>query len=96
MKYKNEFLHIYFYVTKLSNEEKIRSSVDKLLGVCNKYALKTRKYQINKALRQAIPDDSIRCYYELESNRGRPQKIRLNRKLVSIPDNFTKVKRNFR
>ena len=93
--YKDEFLHIYFHVTKLSDKEKIRSSVDKLFDACDKSALKIRKNRFKKALQQAIPDDKVRCYYEIESNRGRPHKIRLNRELVSMPDIFTKVKNLF-
>jgi len=86
--YKQEYKQLYFYLTNRSDTDKLRDSVEKLLDVCNPNALNVKKSQCNDALCQAIPEEDLRSYYEIEVNRGQPHRIRLDRSLVSMPDNL--------
>ncbi len=86
--YKVEYEHIYLCVTNRSDKEKLKESIDKLLDVCNRNALDVKKSQCNAAIYEAIPNDDLRAYYEIEVNRGLPHKIKLDRSLVYMPDNL--------
>jgi hypothetical protein len=83
--YKEEYKQLYFYLTNRSDTDKLRSSVERLLDVCNPNALNVKKSQCNEALCRAIPEDDLRDYYEIEVVRGKPHRIKLDRRLVSIP-----------
>lgn len=90
--YKEEFKNLYFTFTNRSNMDRLRDSIERLFDLWTPNALNVKKSQCHRELMRAIPDDNIRQYYEIEVKRGRPHKIRLNRKLVSIPESLLKQK----
>lgn len=90
--YMREYTDLYFLLTNRSNNDKIRNSVEKLFDRWNSKALNVKKSQCHDALLDAIPDDEVRCYYEIEARRGRQHRIRLNRELVSIPESLRSKK----
>lgn len=90
--YKEEFKNLYFTFTNRSDIDRLRDSIEKLFDLWTPNALNVKKSQCHNELMRVIPDDNIRQYYEIEVKRGRPHKIRLNRKLVSIPESLLKQK----
>ena len=90
--YKDEFKNLYFTFTNRSDMDRLRDSIEKLFDMWTPNALNVKKSQCHTELMRAIPDYNIRQYYEIEVKRGRPHKIRLNRKLVSIPESLLKQK----
>lgn len=90
--YKEEFKNLYFTFTNRSDIDRLRDSIEKLFDLWTPNALNVKKSQCHSELMRVIPDDNIRQYYEIEVKRGRPHKIRLNRKLVSIPESLLKQK----
>ena len=84
--YKDEFKKLYFCVTNRSDTEKLRNSVDKLLDVCNRNALDTKKSQCNAKIREIIPNEDLNRHYIIEVARGEQHKINLDRSLVSMPE----------
>ena len=84
--YKEEFKRLYFHFTNRSDMEKLRDSIERLLDLWTPNALKVKKSQCNSVLRRVIPEDEIRAHYEIESHRSAPHLIRLDRKLVTIPE----------
>jgi hypothetical protein len=51
-------------------------------------ALEVKKSQCNREVCYVIKDEKIRKQYVIEPSWGGPHKIRLDRKLVTIPDNL--------
>ena len=90
--YKEEYKNLYFTFTNRSDIDRLRDSIEKLFDLLTPNALNVKKSQCHSELMRVIPDDNIRQYYEIEVKRGRPHKIRLNRKLVSIPESLLKQK----
>lgn len=90
--YKDEYKNLYFTFTNRSDMDRLRDSIEKLFDMWTPNALNVKKSQCHRELMRAIPDYNIRQYYEIEVKRGRPHKIRLNRKLVSIPESLLKQK----
>lgn len=90
--YKDEYKNLYFTFTNRSDMDRLRDSIEKLFDMWTPNALNVKKSQCHTELMCAIPDYNIRQYYEIEVKRGRPHKIRLNRKLVSIPESLLKQK----
>lgn len=86
--YKDEYKQLYFHLTNRSDTDKLRGSVERLLDVCNPNALNVKKSQCNAAICGAIPESTLRHYYEIEVNRGLPHRIILDRALVSMPENL--------
>ena len=79
---------VYFRFTDRSDMEKLRDSIERLFDAWTSNALNVKKSQCSEALRRVIPEDEIRCYYEIEVNRGKPHMIHLDRKLVTYPDSL--------
>lgn len=90
--YKEEYKNLYFTFTNRSDIDRLRDSIEKLFDLWTPNALNVKKSQCHSELMRVIPDGNIRQYYEIEVKRGRPHKIRLNRKLVSIPESLLKQK----
>ncbi len=88
--YKEEYKQLYFQLTNRSDTDKLRGSVERLLDVYNPNSLNVKKSQCNAAIYTAIPEDSLRHYYEIEVNRGQPHKINLDRTLVHMPIDLQK------
>ncbi|MBR2266183.1 MAG: hypothetical protein IJ882_05870 [Paludibacteraceae bacterium] len=88
--YKEEYKQLYFQLTNRSDTDKLRGSVERLLDVYNPNSLNVKKSQCNAAIYTAIPEDSLRHYYEIEVNRGQPHKINLDRTLVHMPTDLQK------
>lgn len=86
--YKDEYLKLYLCFTNRSEDTWLNASVEKLLDVYNRNALDVKKSQCNETIRRIIPEENIRSYYEIEVNRGRPHRIKLNRSLVSMPESL--------
>lgn len=84
--YKDEYKRLYFCVTNRSDTDKIRNSIDRLLDVCNQNALHVKKSQCAFAIRNAVPEKSLRHYYEISVDRGEAHKIELDRALVTMPE----------
>ena len=86
--YKDEYKSLYFRFTDRSDMEKLRDSIERLFDAWTSNALNVKKSQCSEALRQVIPEDDIRRYYEIEVNRGKPHMIHLDRKLVTYPESL--------
>lgn len=85
-KYKDKFSQLYFLFTNRSDVEKIRKSIDKLFDMYSTNALEVKKSQCNREVCYVIRDKNLQKYYVIEPSWARPHRIRLDRKLVTIPD----------
>lgn len=94
-KFMNEYKELYFQVANRSDIDKLRDSVERLFDCWNSKALSVKKTECHDALCEAIPDEDIRCYYEIESKPRSPHRILLNRDLVSLPESLRSKKTNW-
>ena len=83
--YKEEYKQLYFKMSNRSDADSMYASIDRLLDRFNSKAMNVKKSQCNSILRELIPEDDLRQYYEIQAPRHRPHKITLDRQLVSIP-----------
>ncbi len=88
-KYKDEYSKLYFLFTNRSDIDKIRQSINKLFDMYSTNALEVKKSQCNTTIRYILKfKENIYKYYVIEPSWARPHRIRLDRKLVTIPDNL--------
>ena len=86
--YKEEYKRLYFAFSNRSDTDKMRASIEQLLDRMKPEALNVKKAQCNRILRNAIPEDDLRKHYEIQAPRWRPHVIKLDRKLVSMPESL--------
>ena len=86
--YKEEFKRLYFRFSNRSDMDKLRDSIERLFDRMKPEALNVKKSQCNRILRDAIPEDDLRKHYEIQAPRWRPHVIKLDRKLVSMPESL--------
>ena len=86
--YKEEFKQLYFRFSNRSDMDKLRDSIERLFDRMKPEALNVKKSQCNRILRDAIPEDDLRKHYEIQAPRWRPHVIKLDRKLVSMPESL--------
>ena len=86
--YKEEYKRLYIRLSNRSDMDQMRSSAERLLDRMKPEALNVKKSQCNKVLRELIPEDDLRQHYEIQARRWRPHVIKLDRKLVSIPESL--------
>lgn len=84
--YRNEFTKLYRLFTNRSDMDGLIKKIERLLDVLNPSALNVKKSQCKKALQEALPEDYLRKYYEIEVHRGEAHTISLDRALVSYPE----------
>lgn len=66
----------------------MRESIERLFDLMTPNALNVKKSQCSKELKRVIPNDDARRHYEIEVHRSGPHCIRLDRKLVTIPESL--------
>ena len=86
--YKEEYKRLYFRFSNRSNTDKMRESIERLFDLMTPNALNVKKSQCSKELKRVIPNDDARRHYEIEVHRSGPHRIRLDRKLVTIPESL--------
>lgn len=89
--YKQEFTMLYRLFTNRSDMDGLIIKIERLLDVLNPNALNVKKSQCKKALQEAIPEDYLRQYYEIEVHRGEAHTIILDRSLVSYPETLRRM-----
>ena len=79
---------LYRLFTNRSDMDGLIIKIERLLDVLNPNALNVKKSQCKKALQEAIPEDYLLQYYEIEVHRGEAHTVSLDRSLVSYPESL--------
>jgi hypothetical protein len=81
--HRDELLHIYTFLSNLSDKEQIRDNIDRLVDVVMDNSIHVNCARIKSAFLEKINDQLAMNYY-IGGKRGKPKKIALRAGLVSI------------